>query len=164
MQEGALWMHVQCGTCTHPTRTAHWVWVSTVSGFALIRPWELFVPSICSIRGCDLSGVKGLTSPLTVTRGHRWHRGDSRSSPGFNHVVHSVLEKTTVKLQPLCTFWCGCVLLCVPHKISWPYELLWLCIFSSKDEWLTFMTRSCLSVDWFILIIILSSNRSKALI
>lgn len=52
MQEGTLCMNIQHCTCMNLTKGAHWVCIATLSVIALTQSWELFTPSIYSIREC----------------------------------------------------------------------------------------------------------------
>lgn len=152
-------------------------WNSSVS-LDVYTPCYCLSTTLGAVCGQPLQHQRGQThwegrdSPWNVTRGHSWDRGDPRPSLGFSQSPASCgsfcfgkdHSEVTVKLHTPPLLHLGSVYCsCVHHKVQWPLELLWICIFFSKNEWLTFMTRSCLSTDWLNLII-LSSNRSKALI
>lgn len=106
VQEGTLWISVQSGTSTHTNRTVQWVWISALPVIALTRPWELFVPNICTIRGDKPIEREGTPLPVQCHAwcsqvGQRWPEVTPRLQPascgsfcfGKDH------SKVTVKLH-----------------------------------------------------------------
>lgn len=132
------------------------------------NPESLLCPASAASEAVKPIGSEGFHLPTHCdTRSQvrqRWPRSLSSLWLQPDSCGSFCFGKDPSKVTALSALFGGCALLLCPSQDPVPLELLGLCIFSWENEWLTFATRSCLGVDWLNLIIILSSNRSKALI
>lgn len=162
-EEGTLWMPSVALACTQLTELTESGYPHSVT--ALTWPWEPFVPNIGSIRGGEPIEREGTCLPMQCDRsqvGQRWPQVITWLQPAW--CGSSCFGKGHNKVSAPSALFGECALLLCPSQGPVTFGVVVALHFSSRNEWLAFMSRSCLSTDWLNLIIVISSNRSKALI